>query len=61
MGKKTDYINTENSDVGGKNCGVQAVVVLRGGARSAAPLSRAVCTDRNLHLQVHVQKTPTHT
>lgn len=60
-GEKTDYINTEKSDVGKKlrcsSCGK----MLCGGAQSAALLSPEVHVDMSLHWQVNVQKTPTHT
>lgn len=35
--------------------------VLCGGAQSASLLSPEMHMDRNLHLQVNVQRTPTHT
>lgn len=57
--KKTDYINTEKSDVGKKLWCSSCGKVLCGGARSASLLSAEM--HRSLHLQVNVQKTPTHT
>lgn len=61
-GKKTDYLKTEKSDVGKKklwysSCGK----VLCGGAQRASLLSPEMHMDRSLHLQVNVQRTPTHT
>lgn len=59
-GKKTDYINTERSDVGKKLWCSSCGKVLCGGAQSASLLSPELYMGRSLHLQVNVQRTPTH-
>lgn len=59
--KKTDYINTEKSDVGKKLWCSRCGKVLCGGAQSASLLNADMHMGRSLHLQVNVQKTPTHT